>query len=356
MHILGRVYLILLLVLTATAAWAVEPLVIVVHGIGGGNRADGWSADIAEKYWTDVKEVTFRYDGRSVPNSYADFTNKAGEWAMEVQRRITEEVKNHPGRPVIVVSHSWGTVVTKLALEGGTGDALEVPAINLEGRQIDEWVTLGSPLGRAEAARIAGAMHQLKVEITPGKPRDVRTWTNFYDPNDPVSAARPELEGANNVAVQGGPVWRDVFGIQAHTGIWTDKTVVEHLRKRIRDLDMQMPPRLPAQARKPKPDKGRDNDCMAKHRPRLEELRAHNAAQDPASSSLFTKTMGSNAKCSGAYAACIEAAKTRAKACRPGPDGTFTQCFVAENQDWLRCAAEEIDCCEKALRAQCGNP
>lgn len=350
--VLRGVFFVLILFASALAQ-AVEPLVIVVHGIGGGNRPDGWSADVASKYWADVKEVTFRYEGRSVPASYTDFARQAGDWALEVQRRIREEVANNPGRPVIVVSHSWGTVVTKLAMEGGAASGLEVPALNLDGRMIDEWVTLGSPLGRAEAARIAGDMEQLGVEITPGKPRLVKEWNNFYDPNDPVSAAKPELEGARNQAVKGEPVWRDIFGLQAHTGIWTDKTVVAHLRQRIRDLDMQMPPRPAAQGRKPKPANTRDNACMAKHRPRLEELRAHNGAQDPASSSIYTKTMGSNAKCSSTYSECIAGAKERAKACRPGPDGTFTQCFISENKDWLRCAAEEIDCCEKALRVQC---
>ena len=93
---------------------------------------------------------------------------------------------------------------------------------------------------------------------------------------------------------------------------------------------------------------------MAKYRPRLAELRAHNSAQDPTSGSLVTRTMGVDAKCGATYNACIAAAKERTKSCRPGPDGTFTQCITTENRDWLTCANQEIDCCERALAAQCG--
>lgn len=92
---------------------------------------------------------------------------------------------------------------------------------------------------------------------------------------------------------------------------------------------------------------------MARYRPRLAELRAHNAAQDPASGGVATKTMNTDAACSAAHAACLAAVQERAKSCRPGPDGTYTQCFVAENRDWITCANQEIDCCERALEAQC---
>jgi hypothetical protein len=64
--------------------------------------------------------------------------------------------------------------------------------------------------------------------------------------------------------------------------------------------------------------------------------------------------MGTNAQCSAAYSTCLGAVKERAKSCRPGPDGTYTLCFAAENRGWVDCANQEIDCCERALAAQCG--
>jgi hypothetical protein len=93
---------------------------------------------------------------------------------------------------------------------------------------------------------------------------------------------------------------------------------------------------------------------MAKHRQRLDEVRANNRAQNPASNSMLIRVMGVDARCSAAYDACLAAAKERGRSCPPGPDGTFTQCIVAENGAWLTCANAEVDCCERALAAQCG--
>jgi hypothetical protein len=116
------------------------------------------------------------------------------------------------------------------------------------------------------------------------------------------------------------------------------------------------PPPAPRPAPKAEPERPSVEDCMARYRPRLAERRAHNAAQDPASGSINTRVMGTDAACSAAHGACLAAVKERAKSCRPGPDGTYTQCFVAENRDWITCANQEIDCCERALEAKCrGN-
>ena len=61
-----------------------DPLVIVVHGIGGGDRKQGWSKDV-ETNWGlgNLKEATFSYEGRSEMDSYLDFTQKTGEWARK---------------------------------------------------------------------------------------------------------------------------------------------------------------------------------------------------------------------------------------------------------------------------------
>lgn len=347
------------------AAMAEDPLVIVVHGIGGGNRADGWSGEVASAYGTEVKEVTFRYEGREAPDSYVDFGRRAGDWALEVQRQIRDLAQQNPNRRIVVVSHSWGTVVTKLALDGGTAGGNskelylnnnEVKPLDLGGAMVDEWVTLGSPLGRGEGARTAGSLNQLQVDVRPGRPRLVKNWTNFYDTNDPVSTHSHNLEGANNIGVTNQAIWLDVFGIRAHTKIWTERQVSRHIWQRIQELAAQpvIRPRPPAG----KDPYGRDKDtrastCFEKHRGRIEEMRAHNQAQNPASGSLYTKTMGIDAECGRTYNACIAEARARAKICPPGTDGTFTQCFNAENRAWIQCAQAEIDCSERVLRRQC---
>lgn len=133
-----------------------EPLVIVVHGIGGGNRDDGWSQDVAKRWSVQTQEVTFRMEGRTWGTSFVDFARNGGDWARDAQNQIKGIVQKNPGRRVIIVAHSWGTVVTKLALGGGVASGLTLPAIDLGGVEVDELVTLGSPLGRAESPDVAG--------------------------------------------------------------------------------------------------------------------------------------------------------------------------------------------------------
>ena len=90
------------------------------------------------------------------------------------------------GRPVILVSHSWGTVMSKLAIDGGTTkDGVLNPLRDAtrghtpESRPvIDSWFTLGSPLGREGVAFDLG---QIGVDVEQRKPGGVRTWTNVLD-------------------------------------------------------------------------------------------------------------------------------------------------------------------------------
>ena len=135
-----------------------DPIVIVVHGIGGGDRKKGWSKDV-EKNWGlgDLKEATFSYEGRSEMDSYLDFAQKTGEWARKVRNQIRKIVDDNPGRPLMIVSHSWGTVATKMALMGGRGPDEIVAGINEPHARgpgvevkVDKWITLGSPLGMVE--------------------------------------------------------------------------------------------------------------------------------------------------------------------------------------------------------------
>lgn len=224
--------------LRKTEIEAGEPLVIVVHGIGGGNRPDGWSNDVSKRWMVGrLQEVTFRYPERSdsAGLSLTDFSREAGDWTLSVQKQIQEAVRLNPGRPVVIVSHSWGSVVTKMALAGGMGggksnelvkNEYTIQPIDLGGVKIEEWVTIGSPLGRANNDKIAFSLEQLNVLVPGGAPKQVKHWTNIYDEADPVSLPSHDLAGAENVKVTGSGYKVDPTGLSAHTGIWVNRTVI----------------------------------------------------------------------------------------------------------------------------------
>lgn len=230
-----------------------DPLVIVVHGIGGGNQEDGWSRKQSQAWGVQTHEVTFRYEGRTAPTSYDDFAPRAGDWALSAQGQIKDIVRKNPGRRVIIVSHSWGTVITKMALQGGIGggrsdklaaNSYYIEPIDLDGVQIELWITLGSPLGRADNPEIAFNLRQLNVDVPTGRPPVVNDWTNFSDVEDPVSNQSHNLPGAKNVLVNGSGDPGDITGKSAHTGIWTNPKVSKYIRDenwRISNM-----PRLPA--------------------------------------------------------------------------------------------------------------
>jgi hypothetical protein len=226
---------------SASAALAEKPVVAAVHGIGFGNRQDGWSRDVA-KQWNvgEVEEITFRYRGREWGQSFVDFASRGGDWAIQVRDRLREIARRNPERPLVLVTHSWGTVVAKLALMGGMagGESRELAAEDYEIRpaaevQVAEWITLASPLGRAHQSDVAVNLRQLHLYVPEGRPANVLRWTNFYDTDDSVSLSSQKLEGARNVAVRGSGSWIDPTGISAHTGIWVNREVRRHVQRTV---------------------------------------------------------------------------------------------------------------------------
>ncbi|MFA6315854.1 MAG: carboxypeptidase-like regulatory domain-containing protein [Elusimicrobiota bacterium] len=222
-----------------------RPLVIVVHGIGGGDRAPGWSdADAKEWGIGPVHEISFRYEGRTEGMSFSDFAQRAGEWSGSVQEQLADVLSRpeNKDRPVIIVSHSWGTVMAKLAVGGGTTpqgdrDGLE-SALRARGVhdpvRVAHWFTLGSPLGRdTPEGPLAMTLSQMGVGVGAEKPPVVDRWTNVYDRDDPVAAHSWKLAGADEnleVEVDG---WT---GLGDHSGMWTQKEVVRRIRAAERGL------------------------------------------------------------------------------------------------------------------------
>ena len=244
-----------LAVSSLVSAAANDPLVLVVHGIGGGNREDGWSNEIAARWMVPVKEITFRQEGRE-NTSLTDFARNSGDWALDVQRQIKEAVEANPGRRLIIVSHSWGTVATKIALAGGLTSSGDVSPIDLGGLQVEEWITLGSPLGQTESPDIVANLLKERVSLRNGKPPVVKRWTNIYDEDDPVSRKSHHLVGAENIGVSGSGHWYDMTGLSAHTGIWTNQRVVRAVLQKFDALGDMLP--LPPTATKARPGTGPD--------------------------------------------------------------------------------------------------
>jgi len=229
----------------APSTQPLTPLVLVVHGIGDANRDDGWSTDVTAAWGVnpaDVREINFGYEGRGQVESYEDFGKMAQPWAEHVQQEMARHLSDpaNAGRPVIVVSHSWGTVMTKVAMEGGvtrTGvvhpldDALPAHA-KAGGKPVDHLFTLGSPLGRDGRAL---DLRQVGVTTERGKPDAVRQWTNVFAPEDPVSTDSWDLDGADeSVRIDRAwysslPVVGRPLGLLSHMFIWTNEEVVRRV-------------------------------------------------------------------------------------------------------------------------------
>lgn len=226
------------------------PLVIVVHGIGGGNRDPGWSRDFARAWGVEVHEVTFRYKDRDTITSYVDFQSQAGDWALSVQNQMKEIVRQNPGRRVMIVAHSWGMVATKMALGGGMGGGSskqliaqdnQINAITPAEFEVEELVGIGAPLGEAGVPEIANEFLKWRLVVPEGRPSVVKHWMNVFDVADPISSQSHNLPGAENAAVEGSGYWWDKSGITAHMGIWTHPEVSKYIHKQAERISRMGP-------------------------------------------------------------------------------------------------------------------
>ena len=213
-----------------------DPLVIVVHGIGGGNREQGWSNQIVDKWGIPrsyVEEINFQYKGRTSGKSLTDFSRMGWQWGNYVRKELDRLVKENPGRPIVLVTHSWGTVATTMALNGANTNEGEVPPLRLKKGRISQFITLGSPLGRAVKDE-AGSLVQLGIDLYIHKPDSVKHWTNIADRKDPVAKVMQKLPHADeNILVGGSAGFLETVytrGVAAHTGVWTQEQVRDFMK------------------------------------------------------------------------------------------------------------------------------
>ncbi|SDE26924.1 hypothetical protein [Streptomyces prasinopilosus] len=131
----------------------------------------------------------------------ARYLNRNGEKASlgsAIRSRVLEGLD--PARPLVVVSHSLGTVVAYEVLHEYEGP-------------VALWVTLGSPLA------LGGVVLQRLVPRPPSCPEEVGAWHNFWDRND-VVVGRPRLAdwiapSSRGVKAETAPVKSD--GVWTHT-------------------------------------------------------------------------------------------------------------------------------------------
>ncbi|WP_331724239.1 hypothetical protein OG416_35640 (plasmid) [Streptomyces longwoodensis] len=127
---------------------------------------------------------------------YLNRRGKKAELGAAIRSRVLEGID--PSRPLVVVSHSLGTVVAYEALHEYEG-------------QVPLWVTLGSPLA------LGGVVLQRLVPRPPRCPDQVGAWLNFWDRND-VIAGRPLL--ANWIAPSAAGVKAKTAPVESR-GLWT---------------------------------------------------------------------------------------------------------------------------------------
>ena len=111
--------------------------------------------------------------GTLLPDVGAYFFGGHAEAMREPLRRILRAPDVRLASPLAIVSHSLGTVVSYHVLS-------EPEFVDL---RVDQWLTLGSPLGIDEIRWLATRGEGHPAPMPPG----VRHWTNIADPLDPVA-------------------------------------------------------------------------------------------------------------------------------------------------------------------------
>lgn len=164
---------------------------------GGGTGAsprEGWARDLASTLRTAGTLMALAAEWMGGPEGAAlqalagdllylgDERRRCG--AEERLARALEEAAAE-GRPVVLVAHSFGALVSYHHLRTRPPTA---------GPEIERWVTAGSLLGHPELRRL------LLDERTGSLPPRVGSWVNVYDPRDPFSAPLVGLGGAEDSA------------------------------------------------------------------------------------------------------------------------------------------------------------
>ena len=222
---------------------AVTVRILYVHGIGAQNASGEWADALAQRVWeramarklapmqrtitwgTDVAEALapVRMDLRLRGLRFSAFRNALWEYGSDAlvyggQRSVRNAVLTRVEQaiiaaqtPVVIVAHSWGSVVAVDALVRlNQTNPFALPKVAL--------VTLGSPLA---------------ITGTDAERIDALQWVNVFDPLDPIGSPLNGVRGyvCEDLSVQTTPWYsrvRPVAGpLQAHTSYWKHDRVVD---------------------------------------------------------------------------------------------------------------------------------
>lgn len=160
------------------------------------DREEGWARDLATAMETAGTLMGLAADWIGGPEGAA-LGALAGDlvYLGDERRRCGAEQRlatalddaAAEGRPVILVTHSFGALVSYHHLLTREDSA---------GPFVERWITIGSLLGRPELRR-------LLLDDPGGRlPPRVGSWVNVYDPRDPFSSPLAGLEGEEEEAVE----------------------------------------------------------------------------------------------------------------------------------------------------------
>lgn len=131
-----------------------------------------------------------------------------------VKEKVEEAISNEPGKGVVLVGHSLGSVVAF--------DVVNEYIKEGDGRKIKALITMGSPLEWVTKIREA-----LGKETCLDGVANIE-WLNFYDEQDPVPLRRKlnkeMFAGVKNIQCSSGKAL-----IAAHCAYWNDKCCAENI-------------------------------------------------------------------------------------------------------------------------------
>ena len=178
--------------------------------------------DAIDPYWTGLIEsrvgtITHFDWSRNIydTDDYVLYLSAVLEGLTKANKR------NHS--PLVVVSHSWGTVLAYIAISRNKNIV------------VDKFVTLGSPLNAQNGTVNAFTKETLaRWNINKiSSPQNVRTWTNYWAQCDPISGSIPAIKG--NIMITTNYIDNEFLtchgAYYADYGVWQDILFYVYLTK-----------------------------------------------------------------------------------------------------------------------------